>query len=166
MLVTWKSLTALSTPTKSMIRGFVKSELIHHTDTPTTGFMGSNWLASHDAYIFGTWDGRLEVVGWKRNEALLAEKSALGRKVGKSRRDLRHLSQLSLFSEVFKRFVSDFCELCINKILLKSTSPAICCPSLRSLDNLGQRFVRTSGHLLSTPFKINAMKSTQFNAIQ
>jgi hypothetical protein len=166
MLVTWKSLTALSTPTKSMIRGFVKSELAHHTDTPTTGFrVATGWPVMMPIF-FGTWDGRLEVVCWRRNEALLAENSALRRKVGKSRRDLRHLSQLSLFLDVFKRFVSDFCELCINKILLKSTSPAVCCPFLRSLNNLGQRFVRTLGYLLSTTFKINAMKSTQINAIQ
>ena len=48
----------MSTPTKSLARGLVKSELVHYTDTPTTRFMGSNWLASHDTYGFGTWDGR------------------------------------------------------------------------------------------------------------
>ena len=127
----------MSTPTKSLARGLVKSELVHYTDTPTTRFMGSNWLASHDTYGFGTWDGRFEVVCWKRNEVPLAENNAIGRKVGKSRRGLRHLSQLSLFSDVFKRVVSGLWELCISKILLKSTSHAIYCPFLRSLDNLG-----------------------------
>jgi hypothetical protein len=154
----------LSTPTKSSVRGLVKSELVHHTDTSTTRCMGRNWFASHDTYGFGAWDGRFEVVCWKRNEVPLAENSVVGRKVGKSRRGLRHLSQLSLFSDVFKRVVSDLCELCIIKILLKSTSHAIYCPSLPSLDNLGQRFARTSGHILSTHFKIYAMKSKPFNA--
>jgi hypothetical protein len=38
----------------------------------------------------------------------LAENSAVGPKVGISPRGLRHLSQLSLFSDVFKRLHPDF----------------------------------------------------------
>jgi hypothetical protein len=103
MLVTWKSLTELSTPTKSMVRGLVKSELVHHTDTPSTSFMGNNWLASHDAYIFGAWDATFEAVCWAKSREVTSRSE-------------------TLISIIFQTFSKDLCPIFASFVSIKFCS--------------------------------------------